>query len=138
MDGLEMDWRELRQRILNAHKPIKALFFTGKGNMLQFKDSCVAESVMLQFAEHNQVALPIHDSFMMQEGFAGDLEAALRRAFYYAYEADISIKREVIIERIELFDEQGNPRVDAVTRDDRKHSQWCDRNTLWPHSRGRQ
>ena len=28
---------------------------------------------MLQFAEQNQVALPIHDSFMMREGFAGDL-----------------------------------------------------------------
>ena len=27
MDGLEMDWRELRQRILDAHKPIQDLFF---------------------------------------------------------------------------------------------------------------
>ena len=78
MDGMEMDWKELRQRILDAHKPIQDLFFTGKGNKLQFKDSCVAESVMLQFAEQNYVALPIHDSFMMREGFAGDLEEAMR------------------------------------------------------------
>jgi hypothetical protein len=42
----------------------------------------------------------------------------------------------VIIERIALFDEEGNPRTDAVTRDDRKHSQWYDRNTLWLYSRG--
>ena len=91
---------------------------------------------MLQFAEKNQVALPIHDSFMMREGFAGDLEEAMRRAFYDVFEADIPIKREVIIERIALFDEQGNPRTDAVTRDDRKHSQWYDRNTLWLYSRG--
>ena len=34
--------------------------------------------------------------------------------------------------------EQGNPRTDAVTRDDRKHSQWYDRNTLWLYSRGKQ
>jgi len=136
MDGLEMDWRELRQRILDAHKPIKALFFTGKGNMLQFKDSCVAESVILQFAEQNQVALPIHDSFIMREGFAGDLEEAMRRAFYDEFQADIPIKREVIIERIAQFDEEGYPRTDAVTRDDRKHSQWYDRNTLWLYSRG--
>ena len=137
MDGLEMDWQELRQRILDAHKPIQDLFFTGIGNKLQFKDSCIAESVMLQFAEQSQVALPIHDSFIMREGFAGDLEEAMRRAFYDEFQADIPIKREVIIERIALFDEEGNPRTDAVTRDDRKHSQWYDRNTLWLYSRGR-
>ena len=135
MDGLEMDWRELRQRILDAHKPIQDLFFRAEGNKLQFKDSCVAENVMLQFAEKNQVALPIHDSFMMREGFAGDLEEAMRRAFYDEFQADIPIKREVIIERIAQFDEEGNPRTDAVIRDDRKHSQWYDRNTLWLYSR---
>jgi hypothetical protein len=138
MDGLEMDWRELRQRILDAHNPIQDLFFTGIGNKLQFKDSCVAESVMLQFAKQSQVALPIHDSFIMREGFAGDLEEAMRRAFYDEFQADIPIKREVIIERIALFDDDGNPRIDAVTRDDRKHSQWYDRNTLWLYSRGKQ
>ena len=137
MDGLEMDWRELRQRILDAHKPIQDLFFRAEGNKLQFKDSCIAESVMLQFAEKNQVALPIHDSFVMREGFAGDLEEAMRRAFYDEFQADIPIKREVIIERIAQFDEEGNPRTDAVTRDDRKHSQWYDRNTLWLYSRGK-
>ena len=136
MDGLEMDWRELRQRILDAHKPIQDLFFRAEGNKLQFKDSCVAENVMLQFAEKNQVALPIHDSFMMREGFAGDLEEAMRRAFYDEFQSDIPIKREVIIERIAQFDEEGHPRTDAVTRDDRKHSQWYDRNTLWLHTRG--
>ena len=138
MDGLEMDWRELRQRILDAHKPIQDLFFRAEGNKLQYRDSCVAESVMLQFAQQNQVALPIHDSFMMREGFAGDLEEAMRRAFYDEFQADIPIKREVIIERIALFDDDGNPRIDAVTRDDRKHSQWYDRNTLWLYSRGKQ
>ena len=136
MDGMEMDWEEQRQKILDAHKPIQHLFFIGKGNQLQLKDSCVAENVMLQFAEKNQVALPIHDSFIMREGFSGDLEEAMRRAFYDVFEADIPIKREVIIERIALFDEEGNPRTDAVTRDDRKHSQWYDRNTLWLYSRG--
>ena len=43
------------------------------------------------------------------------LEEAMRRAFYDEFQADIPIKREVIIERIALFDEQGNPRTDAVT-----------------------
>ena len=59
-----------------------------------------------------------------------------RQTFYDEFQADIPIKREVIIERIGLFDEEENPRTDAVTRDDRKHSQWYDRNTLWLYSRG--
>ena len=48
---LAMSWRELREAILNAHKPIRNLFFTGLGNRLQFEDSIIAESIMLQFAE---------------------------------------------------------------------------------------
>ena len=86
---------------------------------------------MLQFADQNQVALPIHDSFIMRKGFAGDLEEAMRRAFYDEFQSDIPIKSEVIVERIALFEEDGTPRIEAVTRDDTEHSQWYDRNTLW-------
>jgi hypothetical protein len=67
---------------------------------------------------------------MIREGFAGDLEEGMRRAFYDEFEADIPIKR------IALFDEEGNPRTDAVTQDDYKHSQWYGRNTLWLYSQG--
>ena len=91
MDGMEMDWRDLRERILNVHKPISHLFLTGIGNKLQFKDSCIAESVMLQFVDQNQVALPIHDSFIMRQGYAGDLEETMRRAFYDEFQSS-SIK----------------------------------------------
>ena len=82
IDGLEMSWMENRQRIFDTHKPIQHLFFKGIGNKLQCKDSFIAESVMLQFVKQNQVAFPIHDSFIMRAGFAGDLEEAMRRAFY--------------------------------------------------------
>jgi hypothetical protein len=136
LDGLEMDWKELRQRVLEAHKPIQHLFFTGIGNKLQFKDSCIAESVMLQFADQNQVALPIHDSFIMRQGYAGDLDEAMRRAFYDEFQSDIPIKQQVIIEREALFDGQGKPRTEEVTRDDREHDQWYERNTMWLYQRG--
>ena len=135
LDGLEMSWKDLRQQILDSHKPISNLFFTGVGNKLQFKDSCIAESVMLQFANQNKAALPIHDSFIMQEGYAGHLEEAMRRAFYDEFEADVPLKQEVITERIALFDESGDPRTQEVTADDKEHSQWYDRNTMWLYSR---
>ena len=72
----------------------------------------------------------------MRQGYAGDLEEAMRRAFYDEFQSDISIKQEVFIERTALFDEQGGPRTDAVTRDDREHSQCYDRNTMWLYLRG--
>ena len=135
MDELDMDWTDLRQRILDTHKPIAHLFFIGKGNELQFKDSCIAESVMLQFADLNLMTLPIHDSFIMRQGFAGDLEEAMRRAFYDEFQSDIPIKHEVIVERVALFEDDGTPRTEAVTKDDREHSQWYDRNTMWLSSK---
>jgi hypothetical protein len=55
----------------------------------------------------------------------------MRRGFYNEFQADIPLKREVIIERVAQFDEQGDPRTDAVTRDDKEHSKWYDRNTGW-------
>ena len=131
MNEMEMDWKELRHRILDAHKAISDLFFKGEGNKLQYKDSCIAESVMLQFVDQNQVALPIHDSFIMRQGYAGDLEEAMRRAFYDEFQSDIPVKHEVIVERVALFEDDGTPRTEKVTKDDREHSQWYDRNTLW-------
>jgi hypothetical protein len=43
---------------------------------------------------------------------------------------------EVIAERIALFEEDGTPRTEAVTKDDREHSQWYDRNTMWLVGKG--
>ena len=137
LDTLEMNWRDLRERILNAHKPIAHLFFTGIGNNLQFKDSCIAESVMRQFAKLNRMTLPIHDSFIMRQGFAGDLEEAMRRAFYDEFQSDIPIKHEVIIERPPLFEDDGNPITEEITNDDSEHSQWYDRNTMWLVNKGK-
>ena len=133
MDGLEMEWKDLRRRILDTHKPIAHLFFDGIGNRLRYKDSCITESVMLQFSDQNQVALTIHDSFIMRLGFAGDLEEAMRRAFYDEFQSDIPVKHEIIMERGAFFNEDGTPKTKAVTKDDKEHSQWYDRNTMWLH-----
>ena len=72
---------------------------------------------------------------MMQEGYAGHLEEAMRRAFYDEFAADIPLKQEVINERIGLFGEGGNPRIKELTADNKEHCQWYDRNTIWIYSR---
>ena len=131
LDGLEMDWKDLRERILESHKSIVHLFFKGIGNELQFKDSQIAENVMLQYTDRNIVSLPVHDSFILREGLAGDLEETMRRAFYDEFGEDIGVSKELVIERVALFDGKGNPRTAEVIKDDREYSQWYDRNTLW-------
>ena len=47
----------------------------------------------------------------MRQGFAGDLEEAMRRAFYDEFQSDIPIKHEVIVERPPLFEDDGTPRT---------------------------
>ena len=98
LNNIEMTWKELRQAILNAHKPIKDLFFTGLGNKLQFEDSIIAENVMLQFAKMDYPALPVHDSFIMYHTFGnnGELEEAIRRAFHDRFHKDIGVSRELV------------------------------------------
>ena len=80
----DIGWTELRDRIIAAHKPIADQFFKGVGNKLQFKDSCIAESVMLNFTEMDAPALPVHDSFIVHHGYAetGEIEEIMRRAFF--------------------------------------------------------
>lgn len=56
--------------IINAirlkHRPISEYFTSGVGIHLQYKDSCIAEKVMHRMIdEHNAVALPVHDSFIV-------------------------------------------------------------------------
>ena len=59
-------WAELRDRIISSHKPIADLFFNGTGNHLQYQTSCVEERVMLQFAQFDEPALPVNDSFILR------------------------------------------------------------------------
>jgi len=148
-DGIELDrigmsWKELREEILKAHKPIKDLFFTGLGNKLQFEDSYIAESVMLQFAHSDAPTLPIHDSFVMHHGFGdkGGLEEAMRRAYFERFNSSLSEKRDLVDkvehDKIRLDDEKkpinngdGTIEVDDIINADIEYSQWRDRDDMW-------
>ena len=55
----------------------------------------------------------------------------MRGAFYDEFQADIPVKHEVVVEPVKLFEEDRTPRIEAVAKDDREHSQWYDRNTIW-------
>jgi hypothetical protein len=98
LNGTGIKWDELRDAILRAHKPIETLFFRGIGNRFQFKDSKIAEAVMLDLSDnHDLVTLPVHDSFIANyDRISGGLiEEAMRRAFFEETNTDISIDNEL-------------------------------------------
>ena len=137
IDEIGMTWKELRQAILDAHKPIKDLFFTGLGNKLQFEDSIMAENVMLQFAKMDYPALPIHDSFIMHHAFGnhGELEEAMRRAFHDRFHRDIGISRELVI-RQEMKDTTNKTRevtegLEELLDAGSDYSLWKKRDDMW-------
>ena len=77
-------WATLRDGILEAHAPVADYFFKGIGNSLQFTDSCIAEKVMLEFAQRDIPVLPVHDSFVVNRHVevSGDLEEMMRKAYF--------------------------------------------------------
>jgi len=138
MSGLEMSWAELRDRIIKAHKPIADHFFKGVGNHLQFMDSNIAERIMLHFAGMDAPALPIHDSFILHHAYgeSGEVEEAMRRAFYEEVGEHIS----KIDEEILTWDyrkakddtlEVKTLELDAILSADDDVSQWRERHSLW-------
>ena len=138
---LDMSWSELRDRIIKAHKPISHEFFKGVGNKLQFADSCIAESVMLHFAEMDAPALPVHDSFILHHGYceSGEVEEAMRRAFYERFQSDIPINEELIdwTYRKQESDDDDLPAIDidTILKADDDVSQWRQRHQEW-YTRG--
>ena len=140
LDAIGMSWRELKEAILNAHKPIKDYFFKGLGNRLQFEDSCIAESVMLQFAKMDAPALPIHDSFIMHHGFGtyGELEEAMRRAYHDRFHTDIKVKGDMVVpvkpaKDYPIGDKNffADTSIDGIINAENEYSQWRDRDDMW-------
>ncbi len=134
LSDVNFDWATLKQAILDAHKPIADAFFQGHGNHLQFIDSCIAETVMLNFIRAEDApVLPVHDSFIMHYAYGelGELEEAMRRSFHGHFKKDINVKSEIGVMLPSSF--AGKERND-LTFQERTHgppeySQWEDRNS---------
>ena len=146
VEEIGMSWRELKEAILDAHKPIQDKFFKGIGNRLQFEDSCIAENIMLQFTEMNAPALPIHDSFIMHHGYSsyGELEEAMRRAYHDRFKTSFKDNRELIKEVIHEEKKEEEPKnndpnnvqwdnidFDHLLEKEKEYSKWNERNDDW-------
>ena len=132
LSNVDMDWPILRDAILNAHRAIDDMFFQGHGNHLQYIDSCIAEQVMLQFNRMDYPVLPVHDSFIMHHAFGdlGELEEAMRRAFYHHFKKDIKVKGEIGELMAGSFDGRDSDELsfNELIDGEPEYSRWNERN----------
>ena len=84
-------WKQIRDRILEKHQPIKDSFFCSKGNRLQFEDSQLAEQLMLHFVNRDIPVLPVHDSFLIIRGLSHELETVMYEEFEKMFGMSISV-----------------------------------------------
>ena len=63
------------------HRPIQGLFFTGAGAEFQYTDSEMAIEIMLELQTKGILALPVHDSFVVERQHVQALEGAMVLAF---------------------------------------------------------
>ena len=121
-------WRELRQLILDKHKPIEDSFFCGMGNRLQFKDSQLAEQIMLRFAKQNIPVLPVHDSFITIRGLFSELVNMMYEEFEKMFHLPINIDSKPMMPPQSNAPEDVD--VEWIISETDKYSYWTDRNPL--------
>ncbi|MFG1332924.1 hypothetical protein V5F41_16955 [Xanthobacter autotrophicus] len=99
-DKIGMTWADFIDCIIKHHKPIDKFIKSGHGVKLQKMDSDIANSVMLRFNSMNYACLPIHDSFIVIESLADELEDIMVEEFSNLINKDIDIKAKDIIEHV--------------------------------------
>ena len=121
-------WKALRQLILDKHEPIKDSFFCGMGNRLQFKDSQLAERIMLHFAKRDVPVLPVHDSFIIRRGLFSELVNAMHKEFEKMFGVPIKIDSKPMMPPQSNAPEDVD--VEWIISETDKYRCWSDRNPL--------
>ena len=83
------------------------MFFQERGNYLQFIDSCIAATVMLNFIKLEVApVLTVHDSFMMHSAYGelGAPEEEMLRSFHSHFKKNINVKSEIGVMLPSYFD----------------------------------
>ena len=89
---LGLTHEQLKELIFIKHPIIARAVGTDAGSHLQFLDSQIACQVMLRLMSQGIVALPVHDSFLVQEEFQRELIVAMNEAFEFVMGAAANLK----------------------------------------------
>ena len=69
--------------MMEKHPTVREHFFSGSGGALQFQDSQVAAYVLKHMQAHGYLALPVHDSFVVQDRHLGQLYSLMKEAYTF-------------------------------------------------------
>jgi hypothetical protein len=64
---------------IKNHPELSDAFFTGAWAELQYQDSFIADYVLGHMQARGQVALPVHDSFVVQDQHLAQLYSTMKR-----------------------------------------------------------
>ena len=110
-----LKWTEVSEAIMTFHQPIAHHFYTGVGLKLQRMDSDIAEKVLLHFAQKGIATLPLHDSFLMHNGYETWLEPVMRQAFEDVVGLPPKIDRKVASRWTDYENEDGDEEFGSDT-----------------------
>ncbi len=79
-DGVKSN--EVIKTLMNHHEPLDKYFFSGIGTYLQFRDSQIANEIMLHFAKLDKPCLSVHDSFIVKEQDEDLLRQQMEDAYF--------------------------------------------------------
>lgn len=91
-----IDGKTLLESFKTKHKPIAKYIASGEGVRLQFIDSEIAESVLLQGVDRGICILPIHDGFITSVKYEAELQDFMQNAFNDKTGIGTKIKAEPI------------------------------------------
>jgi hypothetical protein len=89
------DWKDFKYFLVSKYPEFSQHFGSGAGLRLQRKDSDLAETVMLEFAQKGYACLPVHDSFLVHHELQNDLMNAMDAAFEVEFGAVGKVKPTV-------------------------------------------
>lgn len=120
------DWKAILSALMEKHDPIKKHFRSGVGLKLQKMDSDIAEQVMLRMMEHGKLALPIHDSFIVQFCDHHLLYETMKGVYRDYMGQDIKVDDDYPfsahpVNRLPDFDYEGGYLADAVDEYEGQH-----------------
>ena len=79
--GKYEELKVIAEKIFAKHSPIRRHFGSGVGLSLQYKDSAIAEGIMLALDKKGIVSIPIHDSFIVKAKHEQDLRTAMAEEY---------------------------------------------------------
>ncbi len=81
-------------KIIKNNQQIKTYFFSDTGSKFMFKDSQMAEEIMLHFAKLDKPCLSVHDSFIVKEQDEDELRYVMIDIYKKHFKYDIKIDKK--------------------------------------------